>query len=81
MGPVLVVWGVRGAEQDRMTRDDTEEVSDRASGRGQDSGGGELYAKHVAWRRRGQAEGCVAVGVWREAVLGYLGVGVVWVVW
>ena len=40
-----------------------------------------MYAKHEAWRSRGEAEGCVAVGVWREAVLGYLGVGVVWVVW
>ena len=32
MGPVLVVWGVRGAEQDGMNRDDTQEVFDRASG-------------------------------------------------
>ena len=36
VGPVLVVRGVRGAEQDRMTRDDTEEVTvevfDYASG-------------------------------------------------
>ena len=76
--PLLPGYGA--PEQDRMTRGDREEVSDRASGGGQDSGG-ELYAKHVAWRSRGQAEGCVAVGVWREAVLGYLGVGVVWVVW
>ena len=72
--------GYVAPQQDRMTSGDREEESDRVSEGGQDSGG-EMYAKHEAWRSRGEAEGCVAAGVWREAVLGYLGVGVVRVVW
>ena len=35
------------------------------------------YAEGVAWRWRGQGEGCGEVGPWREDVLGYRGVGIV----